>query len=150
MKLVIVSASDDEKRWAADLLAQTEPWIQLGITADTLLKTCFDPEYHVYIAHLEEEACGVMILDPRGVAGSPYLKSIAVSSNFRNSGIGAKMISFAESYFQRISKHMFLCVSSFNGRAQSFYTHLGYKRVGEFQDYIIAGASEILMYKKIG
>jgi ribosomal-protein-alanine N-acetyltransferase len=150
MEPLITSASDGERRWAADLLAHSEPWIQLGVKTDQLLKTCFDQEYLVFIAHLKEEACGVLIMDPRGIAGSPYIKSIAVALNFRSSGIGAKMVSFAESYFQKQSKHMFLCVSSFNDRARSFYLNLGYIPVGEFENYIIEGASEILMYKRIG
>jgi [ribosomal protein S18]-alanine N-acetyltransferase len=150
MEPIITIASDTERRWAADLLAHSEPWIQLGVSYDQLLKTCFDKEYLVFIAHLEEEQCGVLITDPRGVAGSPYIKSIAVSSNFRSKGLGGKMVLFCESYFKTHSRHLFLCVSSFNERARLFYSGLGYIKVGEFNNYIIDGASEILMHKRIG
>lgn len=150
MEPIIISASDEERRWAADLLGQSEPWIKLGITTGQLLTICFDPEYLILIAHLNDEACGVLIMDPRGVAGSPYIKSIAVAGKYRSAGIGAKMVIYAENYFKKQSKHMFLCVSSFNDRAIFFYNRLGYIRVGEFQNYIIEGASEILMYKRIG
>jgi ribosomal protein S18 acetylase RimI-like enzyme len=47
------------------------------------------------------------------------------------------------------AKHMFLCVSSFNGRARRFYERRGYSQVGEFPDYIVEGASEILMHKRL-
>jgi [ribosomal protein S18]-alanine N-acetyltransferase len=150
MNLRIASASDKEKQWASELLANTDPWLELGIVSDQLIKVCFDPEYLIFIAHDYDDSCGVLIMDPRGIAGSPYIKSIAVASHFRCKGIGAQMISFAEQYFSKQSKHMFLCVSSFNHRARSFYTKLGYISVGEFQDYIKEGASEILMYKRIG
>ena len=149
MEPIIHSATNNERRWAAELLAKSEPWIKLEVNTDQLLKTCFDPEFLVFIAHIEDKPCGVLIMDPRGIAGSPYIKSIAVANEFRRMGIGAQMVSFAESYFQDKSKHMFLCVSSFNLQAKSFYAGLGYNRVGEFMDYIIEGETEILMYKRI-
>jgi len=33
--------------------------------------------------------------------------------------------------------------------ARAFYERLGFRAVGEFQDYIIEGASEILMHKRL-
>ena len=56
---------------------------------------------------------------------------------------------FAEDLFRREARHIFLCVSSFNTRARAFYERLGFCAVGEFQDYIIEGASEILMHKRL-
>jgi ribosomal-protein-alanine N-acetyltransferase len=150
MEPFITPASESERRWAAGLLAQSEPWVKLAVTHDQLLKTCLDGEYLIFIAHCEKEACGVLIMDPRGIAGSPYIKSIAVANNHRSHGLGAKMVAFAEKYFHEKSKHMFLCVSSFNDRARTFYKKLGYLQVGEFSNYIIEGESEILMYKRIG
>jgi ribosomal protein S18 acetylase RimI-like enzyme len=44
---------------------------------------------------------------------------------------------------------VFLFVSSFNDKAQQFYRSLGYQRVGEVQDYVIRGHSELLMRKTI-
>jgi ribosomal protein S18 acetylase RimI-like enzyme len=149
MEPVISPASEAERNWAATMLANTEPWVRLGVQQEQLLKTCHDPEYQLFIAHLNDTPCGVLIIDPHGIAGSPYIKSIAVSPGNRSSGIGAKMVSFAETRFSKQSKHIFLCVSSFNDRARKFYSMLGYSKVGEFENYIIHGESEILMYKKI-
>jgi len=39
-------------------------------------------------------------------------------------------------------------VSSFNTRAQAFYARHGYRQVGQFDDYVIEGASELLLYKR--
>lgn len=150
MELIIAPANASEKVWAAGILAGSDPWVRLGVKLETLLKTCHDPEYQIFAARVGETPCGIMILDPRGVAGSPYIKSIAVAPGFRDSGIGAKMVIFAETLFSSQSKHMFLCVSSFNDRARKFYMGLGYMQVGEFADYIIEGESEILMHKRIG
>ena len=47
------------------------------------------------------------------------------------------------------SRHFLLCESSFNARAQACYTRHGYRQVGQFDDYVIDGASERLLYKRV-
>jgi ribosomal-protein-alanine N-acetyltransferase len=88
-------------------------------------------------------------LHKRGVASSPYVKSIVVSDKYRGFGIGKALMEFAENLFRNEAKHIFLCVSSFNQRARAFYERLGYEAVGELKDYIIDGESEILMHKRL-
>jgi ribosomal protein S18 acetylase RimI-like enzyme len=147
--IIITPGTKEERIWAAELLASSEPWITLGTTPDQCQKVCNDPEYLVYVAHMNGKPCGAMILHPRGLASSPYLKSIVVASEYRSRGIGAALLEFAENLFCRTARHLFLCVSSFNIRAMVFYERLGYKKVGEFKDYIINGESEILMHKRL-
>jgi ribosomal protein S18 acetylase RimI-like enzyme len=91
---------------------------------------------------------GFILLHPYGLAGSPYVASIAVSAGARSRGVGTQLMVFAEQRFAH-RRHLFLCVSSFNRRAQRFYRRLGYKRVAEFADYIVDGHSELLMHKKL-
>lgn len=145
----IFPATPEESKWAATLLSGTDPWLTLGISPEKILDSCNNPQHQVFIAHLKGITCGVIILHPNGVAGSPYIKSIAVASDFRNQGIGAALIQFAEERFRSTSKYLFLCVSSFNSRAHAFYIKSGYTDIGEFKDYIIDGSSEILMSKKL-
>ena len=142
-------AEDSELDWAARQLAGTDPWIRLGVTLESCMNTCHDPEYLVFIAHSSSSPVGAMIIHPRGLAGSPYLKSIVVDANHRGHGVGRELLSFAESYFRSSSKHFFLCVSSFNNRARKLYENAGYKKVGEFSDYIINGESELLLCKRL-
>jgi ribosomal protein S18 acetylase RimI-like enzyme len=40
-------------------------------------------------------------------------------------------------------------VSSFNTRAQTFYARQGYRQVGQFDNYVIDGASELLLYNRV-
>jgi ribosomal protein S18 acetylase RimI-like enzyme len=140
-------ATNEERKWAAKLMAGSEPWITLKATEDQCTQACHHPEHLVFIAHRNGNAIGMIILHPRGVAGSPYIKSICVTETFRDEGIGGDLITFAERFFQPESKHIFLCVSSFNLRAQSLYEKLGYTKVGEFKDYVIEGANEVLLHK---
>ena len=145
----ISPASEEERDWAAGLLSESEPWITLGRTLKQCLKTCHDPEYQIYVAHLDNKPVGFVILDPRGMASSPYIKSVAVSPEFRNRKLGAELLKFVENISQVHSSHMFLCVSSFNSRARTFYETHGYQAVGELKDYILEGVSEIIMHKRL-
>jgi ribosomal protein S18 acetylase RimI-like enzyme len=147
--IAILPATENERFWAARLLSTLEPWVSLGVSEEKTLQSLHDPAYQVFIGHQNNEACGVLIIDPRGVAGSPYIKSIAVTEESRNLGIGASLINYAEESFKNRSRYIFLCVSSFNTKARSFYKKLGYTIVGEIEDYIIDGASEFLMSKRL-
>jgi len=145
----IEKATDDEREWAAAMLSSCEPWITLRVDLEQCRQACRDPEYLMYVAHLEGAPCGVVLLQRRGVAGSPYVKSIAVAEGFRKRGVGATLMDFAENLYRGEAKHIFLCVSSFNVRARAFYERRGYKAAAEFEDYVIEGASEILMHKRL-
>jgi ribosomal-protein-alanine N-acetyltransferase len=147
--IIISEASEEERDWTARLIASSEPWITLGTTLEICLKFCNDKEYMVFIAHSGSDPCGAMVIHPRGLASSPYLKSIVVDGKFRSLGVGRTLLGFAEDYFRERSKHFFMCVSSFNPRARDLYERLGYSKVGEFEDYILEGESEILLHKRL-
>ena len=142
-------ASETEKDMAAHLLANSEPWITLRVTQDQCLKNCHNPDFQLFIAYTAGRPSGIILIDPKGVAGSPYIKSVAVYPEFRGKGIGSALLAYAGELFRGKSKYIFLCVSSFNKKAQKFYDRNGFKVVGELKDYIIEGASEILIHKKL-
>ncbi len=148
-KIDIHPAGDRERDLAAQLLANSEPWLTLRINLDQCRKNCYDPEYQLYIAYTDKEPSGIIIIDPRGVAGSPYIKSIAVYPEYRGTGVGTALLSFAEDLFRGKARFLFICVSSFNHRARKLYEKCGFQAAGEFRDYIIEGASEILMQKRL-
>jgi ribosomal protein S18 acetylase RimI-like enzyme len=148
-KVAIAAASDEEREWAASLMARSEPWITLGATLESCRASCWDPDYLLYIAHRDGRPRGAILLQRRGVASSPYVKSIAVEGEYRSQGIGAALLEFAEKLFRGEARHLFLCVSSFNRRAYSFYEKQGYSAVGVLEDYVVEGAAEILMHKRL-
>ena len=83
------------------------------------------------------------------MAGSPYLKSIAVAKEMRSRGVGSALLDFAEARFQGEARWFFLCVSSFNDRARALSQRRGYAVVGELPDQVVDGASEIVMRKRL-
>ncbi len=148
--MTIAPATDAEREWCARLMAGTDPWKRFGRDLKDLRGRCRHPEYLLFVGHAEDSSpLGFVLLHPRGLAGSPYLVSVAVAPEARGRGVGTELIRFVEEYFRPTAHHLFLCVSSFNTEAQRLYARLGFAVAGEFKDYIIEGASEILMHKRL-
>jgi ribosomal protein S18 acetylase RimI-like enzyme len=145
----IAVATGDDGEWAARLMAASDPWITLGRGIDQCRAACQRPEIVQFVARAGEERCGFALVNPRGVAGSPYLAAIATAAAWRSRGAGAALLDRCERHAALTSRHFFLCVSSFNTGARAFYARQGYRQVGQFDDYIIEGASELLMYKRV-
>ncbi len=147
--LTITRATASDREWAAMLMAGTEPWITLGRGLEQCRARCNSPELLLFIGRLGIEASGFILLQDRGVAGSPYVATLAVVERFRSRGIGTRLLEFAEDFYRPRAKYLFLCVSSFNHRARALYERLGYVALAELEDYVIPGASEILMHKRL-
>ena len=139
----------DEARACAELMAGSEPWLTLGRTFNDCFKLLNEPGREIYVARGDEDLAGFIVLQLRG-AFTGYIQTIGVMQEWRNRGVGTRLIQFAEKRIFRESKNVFLCVSSFNTEAQKLYARLGYERVGELKDYLVKGPSEILMRKTIG
>src|SRR5215472_12562814 len=112
--ITIDEANDVDREWCAQLMASSEPWITLGRTIDQTrpLFHCKDSE--LFIARQNGAPRGFLLLRDRGIVYSPYVASLAVSPESRGLGIGSRLLEFAEARSRPASKHIFLCVSSFN------------------------------------
>jgi ribosomal protein S18 acetylase RimI-like enzyme len=145
----VVQATGPDREWAAQLMVRSEPWTTLRRPIESCRAVLNDPEFQVFVARVGAERGGFLVLDPRGVAGAPYLKSVAIAPEFRGHGLGSRLIAFAEQFFRPRARHLFLCVSSFNESAKRLYERLGYEAVGSVKDLAIEGASELLMFKRL-
>jgi ribosomal protein S18 acetylase RimI-like enzyme len=144
----IGEATTQEREWCARLMAASEPWITLRRGYDVLLPAALDPEYVVLVARRGGAPCGFIRIHPRGVAGSPYVASVAVAESERGRGVGTALLDATEARYPN-ARYVFLCVSAFNTRARKLYERHGYRLVGELPDYVVDGASELLMGKKL-
>ncbi len=148
--IAISFADDADRHWCAQLMAESDPWKRLGRGYEECLAACQpQPDTLLFMARDGDTACGFALMRERGVAGSPYLVSIGVAQAYRGHGVGTRLLAHIEAHFRPRARHLFLCVSSFNHDARRLYERLGYVRVGELPDYIIDGASEILMHKRL-
>jgi len=130
-------------------MAGSEPWITLSRDYTACLNLLTNSEKELYVGLVSGELAGFVLLDLHGGLRG-YIQSIGVAPNLRSRGLGSKLLYFAEERILRETPNVFMCVSSFNRDAERLYLRLGYTRVGELNDFIIAGASEILLRKTAG
>lgn len=142
-------ASDAEARDAATIMATSEPWITLGRTFDQSLASFRDNTLERYVAVERGEVLGFVLLSMHG-AFNGYIKSLGVRDDWRSKGVGKQLMRRAEDRIFRDSPNVFICVSSFNSRAKTFYERLGYEVVGTLRDFIVRGDDEVLLRKTIG
>ncbi len=142
-------ATTDEMRRCAAMMCATDQWITIGRTFDQSLAMLQEGTREIFVAYEGSALRGFIVLNMRG-AFVGYIQTICVDTEARGSGIGTRLIEFAETRIFAQAPNVFLCVSSFNPRARALYERLGYELVGELKDYVIRGASEFLMRKTIG
>ena len=138
-----------DAEWAAATMARCEPWVTLGIGYEHSLKLLGNDKRERYLAEEGAQRAGFLMISMQG-AFVGYVQLLGVAESCRGRGVGKALIDFAEQRIFRETPNVFICVSDFNLDAQGFYAKLGYQRVGELKDFIIAGHSEILLRKSIG
>lgn len=138
----------DEVHLISEFMANSEPWVTLKRTYEESVRMLNDPIREVYVAEMSRDVAGFAILQMKG-AFVGYIQTVGVFPNWRDRGIGSRLIQFAEDRIFSEAPNAFICVSSFNEGAHRLYERLGYKVVGELTDYIIPGHSEVLMRKTI-
>jgi ribosomal protein S18 acetylase RimI-like enzyme len=146
--LTIERAEENDFDWCARLMAGSEPWITLRRGLEECRVALRRAGSELFVARELGRPAGFILIHPYGCAGSPYIQSVAVAEGARGRGIGSQLIAFVEREMAA-RRFIFLCVSSFNPRAQELYCRLGYQRVGELPDYIVDGHSELLLCKKL-
>ena len=140
---------EDEAALCAGIMASSEPWVTLKRTYDIALKILMSPAREVYVALVGGKIVGFTVLIMQGALVG-FVQTIAVGSEWRNRGIGTRILEYAEDRIFRVSPNVFMCVSSFNKDAQRLYARMGYSVVGELEDLMVPGHSEILLRKTIG
>jgi ribosomal protein S18 acetylase RimI-like enzyme len=147
-RLEIAPASPADRHWSAALMAANDPWKTLGRDLPACVRVFEDRTVLPFIARLDGENAGFLLLRHRGVVESAYIKSMGVAERFRSCGIGARL-AFAEDLYRAEASSIFICCSSFNSRARQLYERCGYRVVGELADYVVPGVAELLLEKRL-
>jgi ribosomal protein S18 acetylase RimI-like enzyme len=142
-------SGDNEARVCAEMMASSDPWLHFGRTFEQCLARVTNPSGEVWVARANGVPQGFIIIVLQG-AFVGYIQIVCVAEGARGSGLGSRLVAFAEERIFRKFPNVFLCVSSYNPRARALYERLGYKLVGELHDYILPGESEFLMRKSVG
>jgi [ribosomal protein S18]-alanine N-acetyltransferase len=141
--------SEAEAQWCARLMSSSEPWLTLGRSYAESLERMKDPSRERYVAKLGSVLAGFVILNLKG-AFIGYIQTVCVSPEFRNHGLGTRLVQFAEKRIFQECPNVFICVSSFNHGARKLYEQMGYRMVGALMDYVVRGHSEFLLRKTTG
>ena len=100
----------DEAKECARLMANSEPWITLRRNYDLAIKMLNDPSREVYIGFEKNKIVGFIILIMHGALVG-YIQTAGVMPEWRNKGIGTKLLKFAEERIFKKSPNVFMCVS---------------------------------------
>jgi [ribosomal protein S18]-alanine N-acetyltransferase len=131
------------------MMSATDPWITLGMDYDQCLKAFEGECKEIYTIKDENEIAGFVILQVCGTF-SGYIQTLCISENYRNKGLGTKLLEFCEKRILTFSPNIFICVSSFNKGALKLYYEFGFKLVGELENFVKEGFSELLLRKTVG
>ena len=131
----------------SDITSVSDPWKTLHDRID------FEKYIRLkqaYVCMSGEELAGFIIFTPEPVfARGGYLRAIGVSPSLRRCGIGRRLLTFAEKETAHSAQYLYLCVSSFNRKAQAFYRDQGYARAGKLAGLIVPGVSEYIYWKRL-
>src|SRR5256885_8367083 len=101
---------DQEADAAAHLMADTEPWMTLGRKFEHTRKAVVHPNLEVYVAADGAMIVGVILLAIPIPLINGYITGIAVHADWRNRGVGSRLLAFAEERIARGSPNVFLTV----------------------------------------
>lgn len=143
---LVVDRTEADIEQCTSMMATTEPWITLKRTAEALRPIVSDPVKELLVVRDRQGIAGFVILDLRGLLNG-YVQTLCVREDRRGTGLGAALLTGAECQILDQSPNVFICVSSFNPRAQKFYAKMGYERIGVLRDLVVTGHDEILLRK---
>jgi ribosomal protein S18 acetylase RimI-like enzyme len=141
--------STADATWAAKVMADSEPWVTLGTGYERSLHLLSNASRERFLAKVDGEPAGFLMISMQGALVG-YIQLLGVARNFRGHGVGKALLEYAEQRIFRETPNVFICVSDFNQEAQGFYAKMGYQKIGELKNFIVAGHAEILLRKTIG
>ena len=131
------------------MMSQTDPWITLELDYNKCLKAFDGQCKEIYVVEAGKEIIGFVILQVCG-SFAGYIQTICIGSGYRGKGYGKKLLQFCEDRILKISPNVFICVSSFNKSALRLYKEFGFKVIGELDNFVKEGFTELLMRKSFG
>jgi ribosomal-protein-alanine N-acetyltransferase len=142
------TTNQEDLDYCALMMSKSDPWITLEMGFDLCIPAFAGASKEVFIIRNDEVIAGFVILQMDGTFKG-YIQTICISEDFRGKGLGKKLLKFCEERILKISPNIFICVSSFNTGALQLYTDFGFKIVGELNDFVKEGFTELLLRKTI-
>ena len=110
----------------------------------------FEGDYReVFVVEAENALAGFVIMQTQGTFKG-YIQTICIAAPWRGRGLGTRLLEFCENRILSYSPNVFICVSSFNEGAIRLYEQFGFKLVGELENFVKEGFTELLYRKTVG
>jgi ribosomal-protein-alanine N-acetyltransferase len=146
---IMLTTDKQDFEACARMMAETDPWITLGMENDQCLRA-FDGSFReVFVLKKASVIIGFVVMQPLGTFKG-YIQTICINKANRGAGYGTKLLQFCEERILSYSPNIFICVSSFNQKALQLYLQFGFELVGELKDFIKPGFTELLLRKTVG
>ena len=124
-----------------------DPWLSLeykpGAFESYLLRE--DPALSRYVIMISENVAGVLAVRFPWLFG-PFIELMGLFDGFRGKGTGGRIIDWVCGRYQQTN--VWATVSSFNLKAQRFYSRTGFEKTAILDDVIKPGWTEILLRKR--
>ncbi len=130
------------------LMSQSAPWTILQRGYEKCMQSLEGDFKEVYTVTYNNQFAGFVVLQMVG-SFKGYIQTICIKPEHRSKGLGSAVLAFCEERIFKVSRNVFMCVSSFNERAMQLYVKRGYEKVGDLKDFLIKGHSEFLLRKTI-
>lgn len=144
-----LSADPEDFQVCALMMSVTDPWITLDMNYDQCLGAFVGSSKEIYVMRYNNEIVGFVIIQTDGTFAG-YIQTICINKDNRGKGFGKKLLEFCEERILKISPNIFICVSSFNKGAIKLYHEFGFKLVGELENFVKEGFTELLLRKTVG
>jgi diamine N-acetyltransferase len=125
------------------------PWsvMQYRAPAMTRFFQAFDAGASRYLVAVDGKEAGAVSVRFPFLKG-PYLELLALLPDFQGRGLGGDLIAwFEREAVRREARNLWVCASSFNARALSFYERHGFRGVATLPGLVAEGYDEILLRK---
>jgi ribosomal protein S18 acetylase RimI-like enzyme len=146
---ISITKDPDDIGVCALMMSGTDPWITLGMNYNRCLEAFEGVCKEIYVVKCGCDIAGFVILQVCGTF-SGYIQTICIREDHRGRGIGTKLLKFCEERILKFSPNVFICVSSFNEGAIKLYYEFGFKLVGELDNFVKEGFTELLLRKTVG
>jgi len=147
-RIIELTTEEDILLECAKMMSETEPWLSLDSNFNSYLDALHGEYKEVYIVRDKSKVVGFALLQITETFKG-YIQSICISPERRGQGIGSELLEFCENKIFQMSPFVFICVSSFDTKAAKLFRKMGYKKIGEIENFIVQGYSEILLRKSM-
>lgn len=149
--IVAIQKTNDFSKleWCAQLMSNNEPWITLERPYLSSIHLLQDPLSQVYLMTEGNTPLGFVMIKLQGPF-TGYIQTIVIIEQARGRGIGEAAIHYVEELIYKVSPNVFICVSTFNKRAEQLYLRMGFEKIGVLKNYVKEGYDELFMRKTKG